>query len=526
MKISRPPKAAIVLRNKYHLFYECLAVLSGALLPLAFAPVNWFFLAVFSPLLAFFSWHGVRPGVAARRGLLFGLGFFGVGVSWVYVAVADYTPGITRLHLFGEAISPEGILVAGLFVALLSLFITLQAYLGARLQHRLSLAWHGLVFATVWMLFEWLRGWVLTGFPWLDLGYSQIISPLAGYAPVLGSYGVSLMVVLTAAGLWQWLQRRDRFGYGLLVGLLVIWLGGWGLTFIKWSHPTGKPIKVALVQGNLPQLTKWDPSKILYRLDFYADLSRPYWGKVDAIVWPENAMTIFWQDAPQQYRKDLEQHVKQSGTDLVIGLPYENEKTGQYYSSLLVLGKTPGVYNKRHLVPFGEYVPLASELRGLIKFFNLPMSSFSPGAPDQKHLEIAGQPMAPSICYEDAFGSELLRFLPQATVLINGSNNAWYGRSLAPYQHLQISSMRALETSREEIRATTTGISALVNQHGRVIKRSPEFKSYVLTGKVQPRQGATPYVRTGNWPVVSLIFVLLGILVLRSRWSRQPDNVN
>jgi apolipoprotein N-acyltransferase len=234
-------------------------------------------------------------------------------------------------------------------------------------------------------------------------------------------------------------------------------------------------------------------------------------------VWPENALTILWQDAPVEYRDNLRQHAKQSGTDLVIGLPYANEKTGQYYSSLLVLGKTPGVYNKRHLVPFGEYVPLASVLRGLIKFFDLPMSGFSPGAEHQKHLEVAGQPLAPTICYEDAFGSELLDFLPQATLLINGSNNAWYGRSLAPYQHLQISSMRALETAREEIRATTTGISALVDQHGRIIAHSPEFKTYVLTGQVQPRKGATPYVRMGNWPVISVSFLLLLILLWRSR---------
>jgi apolipoprotein N-acyltransferase len=184
------------------------------------------------------------------------------------------------------------------------------------------------------------------------------------------------------------------------------------------------------------------------------------------------------------------------------------------------LGKTPGVYNKRHLVPFGEYVPLASLLRGLIKFFDLPMSGFSAGAKHQPHLEVAGQPLAPSICYEDAFGSEVIDFLPQATLLINGSNNAWYGRSLAPHQHLQISRMRALETSRELIRATTTGISALVDQHGQIIARTPEFKTDVLEGQVQPRTGATPYVRMGNWPVNIFIFVSLAGLLLLSRRHR------
>jgi apolipoprotein N-acyltransferase len=499
-----------VLNNKNHPLYDVVAAVSGALLPLAFAPVNWFVLAVLSPALAFVSWHHTRPALAARRGFLFGLGLFGVGVSWVYVAIHDY--GYT-----GAALAA---LLTFLFVAFLALFIAVQAYLGARLQQRLPIAWHGLVFAVMWLVFEWLRGWVLTGFPWLDLGYSQINAPLAGFAPIFGSYGVSLLTVLTAAVLWQLALQRSRTTYAMLGCIVIVWLAGLGLKSVQWSQPTGKPLKVAVVQGNLPQLTKWDPDKIMHRLNYYADLSKPYWGKVDAIVWPENALTILWQDAPEEYRLNLQQHVKQSGTDLVIGLPYANEKTGEYYSSMLVLGKTPGVYNKRHLVPFGEYVPLASLLRGLIKFFDLPMSGFSPGAEHQKHLEVAGQPLAPSICYEDAFGSEVIAFLPQASLLINGSNNAWYGRSLAPYQHLQISSMRALETARELIRATTTGISALVDQHGRIIERSPEFKTFVLQGQVQPRKGATPYVRMGNWPVNIITFGLLAVLLVFSRRYR------
>jgi len=496
-----------VLSNKNHLLYDLLAAIAGALLPLAFAPVNLFVLAVLSPALAFVSWHGVRPAVAARRGFLFGLGVFGVGVSWVYVAI----------HVYGFTGAPLAAFLTFIFVAFLALFPTLQAWLSVRLQRRLPLALHGLVFAMTWMLFEWLRSWVFTGFPWLNLGYSQIDAPLGGYAPVFGSEGVSMLAVLTAAVLWQLTQRRNRITWSTLAIIGVVWLAGWGLKSVSWSQAIGKPIKVAVVQGNLPQLTKWDPDKIMQRLEHYAELSSPYWGKVDAIVWPENALTIFWQDAPKSYREALQQHVSHSGTDLVIGLPYANKQTGEYYSSLMVLGKHPGVYNKRHLVPFGEYVPMASMLRGLIKFFDLPMSGFSPGAEHQQHLEVAGQPLAPSICYEDAFGSELLDFLPQATLLINGSNNAWYGDSLAPHQHLQISRMRALETSRDLIRATTTGISALVDQHGQIISRTAEFKAEVLEGQVQPRQGATPYVRMGNWPVNSVMFVLLIFLIVYGR---------
>jgi apolipoprotein N-acyltransferase len=493
--------------NKRSLLFDLLAALSGAVLPLAFAPLNIFILAVVSPALAFWCWHGVSPGVAARRGFLFGLGLFGVGVSWVYVAIHD----------FGFTGAPLAALLTFIFVAFLALFHALQAYLSIRLQRHLPLALHGLVFAMMWMLFEWLRGWVLTGFPWLDLGYSQIDAPLAGFAPILGSYGISMLVVLTAAMIWQLAQQRQRIMWGVLSLTILVWIAGWALQSVEWSQPVGKPLKVAVVQGNLPQLTKWDPDKILHRLHYYAELSEPYWGKRDVIVWPENALTILWQDAPLEYRMRLRERVRQSGTDLVIGLPYANEKTGEYYSSMLVLGKTPGVYNKRHLVPFGEYVPLASLLRGLISFFDLPMSGFSAGDQHQAHLVVAGQPLAPSICYEDAFGSELIDFLPQATLLINGSNNAWYGNSLAPHQHLQISRMRALETARQLIRATTTGISALVDHHGHIIERSPQFKTYVLEGQVQPRTGATPYVRMGNWPVNGTVFTALIVLVILAR---------
>lgn len=498
------------MRSKNNFLLDLLALLCGAALPFAFAPVNLSFLAVLSPALLFACWHNVSPAIAARRGFLFGLGLFGVGVSWVYVAIHDF--GFTGAAIAG--------LLTFIFVAFLALFPTLQAYLSVRLQQRLPLGAHGLVFAVLWMVFEWLRGWVLTGFPWLDLGYSQINAPLAGYAPLLGSYGVSFLVVLSAALLWQISHQRQPITFALLALAGIVWLSGWGLKSMEWSQPSAKPLKVAVVQGNLPQLTKWDPDKITQRMEHYASLSEPHWGKRDVIVWPENALTILWQDAPEEYRQRLQARVQQSGTDLVIGLPYGNEKTGEYYSSMLVLGKTPGVYHKRHLVPFGEYVPLASLLRGLIGFFNLPMSGFSAGDRHQEHLVAAGQPLAPSICYEDAFGNEVIDFLPEATLLINGSNNAWYGNSLAPHQHLQIARMRALETGRELIRATTTGISALVDQHGQLIARSPQFKTHVLEGEVQPRTGATPYVRVGNWPVNILVFLLLMVLVVLSRRQR------
>lgn len=496
-----------MLVDKRSLIFDLLALFAGAALPLAFAPLSVFPLAVIIPAVLFWCWQDASPRLAARRGYLFGLGMFGVGVSWVYIAISD----------FGFTAAPVAVLLTFIFVAFLALFPALQAYLTVKLAQRTSknIAW--LAFPLMWMLFEWLRGWFMTGFPWLSLGYSQIDSPLAGYAPLLGSYGLSLLVVLSAALLWQLVCYRTKQVIVLFSVAVAIWLAGFLVGKIEWTQPVDKPVTVVLMQGNLPQLTKWDPNRILHRLEHYASMSAPYWGKKDAIIWPENALTILWEDAPREYRERLTKLATESKTDLVIGLPYGNEE--KYHSSLLVLGKSPGVYHKRHLVPFGEYVPLASMLRGLIGFFDLPMSGFSPGDKYQKHLMVAGQALAPTICYEDAFGEELIDFLPEATLLVNGSNNAWYGNSLAPHQHLQIARMRALETGRESIRATTNGISALIDYRGKFIKTSPHFEEDVLEGEVQPRVGMTPYVRWGNWPVLVIIFSGLALLMWRRRIS-------
>jgi len=291
---------------------------------------------------------------------------------------------------------------------------------------------------------------------------------------------------------------------------------------ISWTEEKGTPVSVAIVQANLPQITKWDPEQIRHRMNTYEAMTEPLWGQVDLVMWPENALTILWEDAPYVYRRRLEQRAIESGTDLVIGLPYGDIET-QYYSSLLVLGKTPGLYHKRHLVPFGEFVPLPDFAKKLAGFFDLPMSGFSHGDMQQDHLIVAGQKMAPSICYEDAFGEELIDFLPEASLLINGSNNAWYGKSWAPFQHLQIARMRTVETERQLIRSTTTGISVLVDHRGQIIKESPQFERAVLTGEVQPRSGATPYVQYGNYPViifVSLLVFLATMLALKNRSRR------
>lgn len=485
-----------------------LALLAGAGLPLAFAPLDLWPLAFLSPALLFWLWRTASPRGAFVSGFLFGLGQFGIGVSWVYVAIHDV--GGSPVWLATG--------LTALFIAFLALYPALAGALAVWLRSTLrepsgtDRDWTGLLLITpaVWVLVEWFRGGFLTGFTWLQLGYSQIDTPLAGLASWLGVYGVSWAVALGAAVL-VWLvtagSRRQRLAaLGLLLGIgLTAWLAGQR----EWSMPAGAPLRVSLVQGNVPQSTKWDPAAVQQRLDRYAGLTRQHWDS-DLIVWPENALTLFYHNLATDFLEPLAAEARQHGTELVVGVPVKEPDSERYYTTLARLGDPPQFYKKRHLVPFGEFIPLERGLRGLIGFFDLPMSGFSPGPPDQPPLQAAGQLLAPTVCYEDAFGEEVIDFLPQATLLVNGSNNAWYGDSFAPHQHLQISRLRAVETARPLLRVTTNGITALVDHRGRIMARSPQFETDVLSGEVQPRQGATLYVRTGN----SLIMGALGLLLV------------
>ncbi len=483
-----------------------IALAAGAALPLAFAPLDWLPLAFLAPAVLFRLWLDATPRQALWQGFFFGLGQFGVGVSWVYVAIHDV----------GQSPVPVAVLLTTLLVTFLALYPALAGWLAVRLRGRMRAGWLVVTVPAVWTLVEWLRGWLFTGFTWLQLGYSQIDLPLAGLAPWLGVYGVSWARALTAGLLAAAVHRPGRSRLAAIAGLGALWVIAFFAGQPGWSQPAGAPLRVALVQGNAPQITKWDPDMLQLRLDTYARLTRSHWNH-DLILWPENALTVFYHRLEADYLKPLAEEGRQHGATLIVGVPIEDRETGRYWTTLAVLGDPPQFYRKRHLVPFGEYIPLGSVLRNLIDFFNLPMTGFSPGAPDQPPLEAAGQKLAPSICYEDAFGEELLDFLPESTLLVNGSNNAWYGDSFAPHQHLQINRMRTLETARPMLRVTTNGISAIVDHRGRILARSAQFEAAVLTGTVQPRTGATPYVRFGNTPVVVLMLLVV-FVGMRRRW--------
>jgi len=488
-----------------------LIFISGALLPLAFAPLELFPLAFLTLIPLFAAWLKGTPKSGMISGFVFGLGMFGVGVSWVYVAIHD----------FGHSNIVVASLLTLLFVMVLSVMVALVGYLARKLlQTRqptdalMLLLW----LPALWTLGEWFRGWFLTGFPWLSLGYSQIDSPLRGFAPILGVYGLSWLCAVTAGGLLLLWHKRGQALPIVLPLLVLVWGGGVLLSTLSWTEPMGKPLRVTLIQGNVPQETKWDPAVIRARLERYAGLTQQHFGDSDLIIWPENAVTVFYSDIKEAFFDGLAEDARATNTDLILGVPLLDDDGVHYYTTMMSLGSHHSFYRKRHLVPFGEFIPLGGLLRGLINFFNLPMSSFSPGPHDQPPLQVAGHKVAATVCYEDAFGSEMIDFLPEATLLVNGSNNAWYGDSLAPHQHLQISRMRAVETGRPMLRATTNGISALIDANGEILKRSQQFRTDVISSEIQPMQGATPYVRWGNWPVVVLsLLLLLGVYWRGSR---------
>jgi len=451
-----------------------------------FAPFGLFWLA---PLvwLGFF-WllrEADSPRLGLFTGLAFGMGFFLTGVSWVFVSLSVF--GGMPWWLAGPA--------AFLFCTVMALFPMVAGYLFKRFQPD-ALWRQALLFAALIATVDWLKGWIFTGFPWLTVGYSQAApSPLAGYAPLLGVHGLSLLVALSGALLVRW-----RIGVPF-AALLAI--GGFGLQQVAWTTPVGKPVSVALIQGNVPQEMKFRPEAFFRTLDLYRELIRE--NPAQLTVLPETAIPVFIDLIPGEYLDELKALASRQGGDLIFGTLTGGSEN--YFNSAVSIGSSPlQVYSKNHLVPFGEFIPAG--FAWFMAYAHIPMSSFTRGPEVQAPLAVAGQHVAANICYEDVFGEEIIRALPAAGILANLSNTAWFGHSLAQPQHLQISQMRAAETGRPMLRATNTGMTAIIDAHGRVSATLPAFTTGVLRGDVRAHQGMTPFARFGNGLALGLMAAL------------------
>jgi apolipoprotein N-acyltransferase len=514
MPDATPQQASIAMLNTASRGWRghLLAIVAGALLTLSLAPFTLWPFGILSCALLAWLLNDLSPKQAAIRGWCYGLGLFSAGSSWVYVSI----------HEYGHASVPLALLLTLIFSMGLALFSSLTCYSYARWL-RDQLAGTTLGFAAIMVLGEWWRSWFLTGFPWLYLGYAHIDTALAGWAPVAGVYGVSFVVTLTAAVLAKAVsQRQLLLKHWLLPAAL--WLAAAGLTHIDWVTPTSDPaIKVAMVQANIDQQSKWDGQQYWPTLRLYRSLSEPLWQQYDLVIWPEAAIPGYYHNA-RTFLDQQSELASASNTSLITGIPTlmpaTDSQPRRYHNSIMAFGAGSGLYHKQRLVPFGEYVPLEAMLRGLIQFFDLPMSAFTPGPVGQAPLKAGAISLAPMICYEVAYPDIAGEWLPAADMLITISNDAWFGASIGPLQHLQMAQMRALENGRYLLRATGNGVSAIIDQRGHITSRGQQFSREIISGEAKAFSGATPFAITGSWPIITLclaIGISLGLITAKMR---------
>lgn len=487
-----------------------LLIAAGASTTLAFAPFTLWWLPVFSlATLVFMLQRAITARQAFIAGLSFGCGWFGVGISWVHVSIDQ----------FGGLPLAGSLALMALLVAYLALFPAVASWLSVKLRANRYLP---LLFAASWTLAEWLRATMLTGFPWLSLGYSQTSSGLRDFAPLIGETGISFLLAFSAAALAQLFcpQRPAyRFGYLFVAGLLFS-LSPLLQPFKGWQY-SEQQLSVVLVQGNIKQDLRWAPEQEWPTMLKYMDLTRPHF-QADLVIWPEAAIPQL-EPLAQGYLDNLNRAALYADTAVISGILDYNFKTQQAWNNLIVLGKRypdsaegdyfhghGNRYSKHHLLPIGEFVPFERWLRQLAPIFNLPMSSFSRGSYVQPNLVANGYHLLPAICFEIAFPSQIAANLTGNTqLLLTVSNDAWFGDSIGPHQHLQIARMRALEFGRPLIRATNSGITATVNAGGEIQARAPQFTETVLRDTLQLTSGSTPYSRYGDLPLAIVCLLLL-----------------
>jgi apolipoprotein N-acyltransferase len=481
---------------------------SGAALALAFAPFNLWPLAVLCPAVLFLLWEGASPRRAAQIGFWFTAGLFLAGTYWIYHSV----------HVIGNAPIWVAVFLMVAMISILSGYSALFGYLQARWLPQSGLMRWIVALPAGWVIVEWFRGWFLSGFPWLALGYTQLDTPLAGMAPVLGVYGISLFVMVSAGALAASVMAQGRLRLVALFIVLLPWLAGAALQGREWTRESGGPVSVAIVQGAVRQEMKWSIDQRDQTLALYRRLTEPHFG-AQIILWPEAALPDL-AHVLVDYLQTLWRDSRSAGSDVVMGLLHQDPETAKVYNGVLALGQEAQWYDKRRLVPFGEYFPVPAFVRQWLKVMNLPYSDISAGGNEQPALRVAGQLLGVTICYEDAYGSKQLDVLREATLLVNVTNDAWFGDSTAPHQHLEISRMRALEAGRPLMRGANDGVTALIAHDGVVTSMLPQFQPGVLTGTVQPRTGLTPYAHVGNWPVLLMCLVLVVAVVGLARPRR------
>ena len=488
-----------------------LAIVAGAALPLAFAPFGLFFIAPLSYAALFTVWTEASPRRALGLSFAWGCASFGLGTYWTFIAV----------RIIGGAPVAVGVLLMVGLTVVLTAFVAAAGWVAAKwFRTRGAVAWLATLPA-LFVLAEWLRGWMFTGFGWLAAGYSQTDSWLMGYAPLGGVLAISFAVLVTAGALLTLWQGSNRERVAAAVAVVAIWLGGFAARGVEFTQAKDEALEVALAQGNIAQTLKYEPEQLLPMMNLYAELTRQGAG-ADFIIWPEAAIPVYLEDI-EDYLGAVRRFAAEKGSTVLLGIlqPAPHAQSIDEFQNILVaLTEERQVYVKRHLVPFGEFYPVPEFVKDWMRLMNLPTGKAIPGPDDQPPLEVGGEKLAITICYEDVFGAEQLKYLAEATLLVNVSNDAWFGDSIAPHQHLQIARVRAAEAGRYLLRSTNTGVTAVIDTHGRVVDALPQFRVGVLKATVRGYTGATPYARVGNWLAVILALATLAAVQLSARVGR------
>lgn len=495
------------MRTKTLLIYLGLLI-AGALFPLSLAPLSYWPVAVISMAALFLTLPQQSAKEAFKRSTIFGLGMFGTGVSWVFVS----------MYFFGDISFLLALMGTFLFCFFNAVVFAVPFSLCTLIPQRNNL-WL-LALPAIWVLSEWSRSWILTGFPWLYAGYSHTDTWMSGWAPIGGVFLLSYFTALAAMVLAQSRFHKNLplplAGYALIA---MIFLSGFALQKIHWTQPAEKQISVALIQPNVNQNDKWSFSMRNEILQKLLNQTQDYWGS-EIIIWPEGAIPSLYTQITD-FLDTAHQQALKHNTALITGLPFNTKPEGPYYNSMIALGKGQGIYNKTRLVPFGEYVPFETLIRGLNNFFDLPMSSFSLGSEEQKPLIAAEVNISTAICYEIAYPDLVARNTRNTNMLLTVSNDAWFGDSVAPAQHMQMARMRAIENAKPVMRGTNNGITGLVDHRGKITHQLEQFTTGVLTGKISPRTGETPFSKFASWPVVIfclLVISMLGLNRLRTKF--------
>lgn len=476
---------------------------AGALLVCGFAPFSYWWLTFVCPVFLYAGIMHRAPAHAFLLSFIFGMFFFGFGVPWTFNSIYEFGHAPVLLSAF----------LAGLLVIVLALFPAFTAFIASKMRCNLHFdLMSALTFSTLWTLFEWLRSWIFTGFPWLLLGHAHHSSPLQGVLPIFGTYGATwatLLISCFGAVIILGQFRQKLFAGASLVFVTLFLVVS---SQIIWTYAEDEKLSVVLIQGNIPQEMKWDQGKHPYIMGKYLKLSEDHLD-ADVIVWPETAIPTYYTMVKDSFIKELGETATNNSVDFLVGVFTFDPDSGKVYNSVMALGEGLSFYQKQHLVPFGEYIPLRGLTSFLDSYIQIPMADLS-GGEGRPLVRLKGYPVGASICYEAVFGNEIIEALPEAKFLINVSNDAWFGDSLAPHQHLEIARSRAIETGRYLLRATNTGISAIIAPNGSIVDKSVQFQEDIVRAKIQPYTGSTLFSRWGNWGIITILFAIIFIICL------------